>query len=250
MAVIFNWGEEIPRTMPPSNLCVILILLLSVRYNENENSALELYFRVFDCLSPLDIIAASHASKIWYNASQRYFGNALWRLLLRFFNRREAEELRVLQAELGVVISGSSAIQFFQRMFIEDSDLDIYVEHSHALRLGCFLERIAFISKETEENQGDSEPTIFTPDMALVASESSFEDAYYSHDPSINSRSRRRRFHSIRRPDYELFGIADVFTFQRGGKVVQIIASRGPVLQLILSFHSSTLHSHYIHSSC
>lgn len=197
---------------------------------------MELYFRVFDHLSPIDVVAASQTSKVWYTASQQYFANTLWLLLLRYFDREEADELRLLQAGLGAVISGSSAIQFFQRFFISDSDLDIYVEHNHVLRLGCFLQRIGYrpIPKEIPLGEGLQNNNPATPP--------SFEDLYSLSLELLQDTGHGPQdfdFHG-RSVDYTSVVIAAVFNFQRGEKIVQIITTKGPVLQLILSFHSST----------
>ena len=57
--------------------------------------------------------------------------------LRRFF--QNPLEFRTIQAETGTIISGSSALQFFNREIFEDSDLDLYLHPGHLERIGAWL---------------------------------------------------------------------------------------------------------------
>ena len=59
------------------------------------------------------------------------------RILGRYFAAPRA--FRYLQACTGTLISGSSALQFFDRSFYPSSDLDLYVSKVWGLRVGRFL---------------------------------------------------------------------------------------------------------------
>ena len=48
-------------------------------------------------------------------------------------------EFHTIQAESGTIISGSSALQFFNREIFEDSDLDLYLHLGHLERIGAWL---------------------------------------------------------------------------------------------------------------
>ncbi|KAG8819209.1 hypothetical protein FRC19_010028, partial [Serendipita sp. 401] len=51
---------------------------------------------------------------------------------------------RSIQAETGTLISGSQALQFFDRAHYLDSDLDLYVSCRHTLTVGLFLLSIGY----------------------------------------------------------------------------------------------------------
>ncbi|KAL0060036.1 hypothetical protein AAF712_013154, partial [Marasmius tenuissimus] len=44
---------------------------------------------------------------------------------------------------------------------------------------------------------------------------------------------------------FEDHGIVDVFSFKKGDKQIQVIVSRSSPLDVVLGFHSSTLHNFY-----
>ena len=48
-------------------------------------------------------------------------------------------EFHTIQAETGTIISGSSALQFFDREIFEDSDLDLYLYPGHLVRIDTWL---------------------------------------------------------------------------------------------------------------
>ena len=48
-------------------------------------------------------------------------------------------EFHTIQAETGTIISGSSALQFFNREIFEDSGLDLYLHPGHLERIGTWL---------------------------------------------------------------------------------------------------------------
>ena len=48
-------------------------------------------------------------------------------------------EFHTIQAETGTIISGSSALQFFDREIFEDSDLDLYLYPGHLERIDTWL---------------------------------------------------------------------------------------------------------------
>lgn len=51
------------------------------------------------------------------------------KLLSRFFSPPEILRFRELQCSTGMLISGSTALKFFERVVYPDSDLDLYIEH-------------------------------------------------------------------------------------------------------------------------
>lgn len=145
------------------------------------------------------------------------------KLLHRYFHVKEANEFRELQAKYAAIISGSSAIQFFERNFLDNSDLDVYVEHAHAQGLGEFLERIGyeFAPRDKQRSAHYPYPTFF--------------DCY----SRLSNRLNRQKSEP-----YNWQGIGDVYDFRRGDQNVQLITTRGSVMQVLLAFHSSELALH------
>ena len=60
------------------------------------------------------------------------------KLLSRYFHHPET--FRHLQATTGTVISGSSALQFFDRSYYAKSDLDLYVPLAWRAKVGQYLQ--------------------------------------------------------------------------------------------------------------
>ena len=58
--------------------------------------------------------------------------------LRRFF--QDPIAFRVMQYETGTVVSGSFALQFFVRSYYLTADLDLYVTHSGAEKVGSWLQ--------------------------------------------------------------------------------------------------------------
>ncbi|KAE9385648.1 hypothetical protein BT96DRAFT_840423 [Gymnopus androsaceus JB14] len=60
------------------------------------------------------------------------------------FDHNEIDKFRMIQYHTGMLISGSTALQFFDLMVYESSDLDLYVDTKHCSFLGEFLLRIGY----------------------------------------------------------------------------------------------------------
>ena len=134
------------------------------------------------------------------------------RILTRYFTNPNA--FRYLQGWTGTLISGSSALQFFDRSFYPLSDLDLYVSKGWGPEVGHFLlqEGYSFVPGQKQH------PTF---DSALTEPRVQNNAALYGN----------------------FKGISGVFTFEntgRGGtrKVQVMLAVRTPI-EVILRFHSS-----------
>lgn len=122
---------------------------------------------------------------------------------------------RYLQACTGTVISGSTALQFFDRSFYPESDLDIYVPMAWRLKVGHYL---------SEQGYRFVPNSIQHPNYDVAVSERRVITA-------------TARYGNLR-------GIAGVFTFKKRGadgeerKVQIMVAVRSPI-EVIFRFHSS-----------
>src|SRR5258705_9274874 len=82
-------------------------------------------------LSPAALIKYSQICRTTQAIAECYILRefSLKRVLSRFFSPLEIFSLRYFQARTQMFISGSTALQFFNRTFYPESDLDLYVEH-------------------------------------------------------------------------------------------------------------------------
>lgn len=99
-----------------------------------------IYDSIFDNLSPGNIFRVGRTSRLAQLAVKDYKKRA-WDIdkhLRRYFT--DPTGFRVLQAQTSAVISGSSALQFLDRDFYPDSDLDLYVDIKDAATVCSWIE--------------------------------------------------------------------------------------------------------------
>lgn len=178
-----------------------------------------IYDLIFSCLPPLAVIYCSRTCRLLYRAckdfNQRSYN--ITKHLAYFFNN--PSWFRSIQASTGAVISGSNAIQFFDRSFYDTSDLDIFVGQSFAMEIARWLI--------------ESEGYFYRPfgsDNADIAKSLTFTPIGRN---DINGRS----LHSH---EYRGTGMSRIFEFLReGNKKIQLITTIVSPLHCILSFHST-----------
>jgi hypothetical protein len=141
------------------------------------------------------------------NALVRDFERRAYKLekvLSPYFSEIQIPRFRSLQMQTGMLISGSTALQFFLRAPWAGSDLDLYVERQYASNVAHFL-----------------------------------LDCGYIHEPY--ERQIQNAFqHSIHHPAYYAgSGIRTVFNFKKGSLNIQVIVASSSVMHCIFSFHSS-----------
>ena len=137
----------------------------------------------------------------------------LYPILLRYFT--DPLSFRYLQAYTGTLISGSTALQFFDRSLYPESDLDLYVPKSWAKEVGHFLLRAGYRFSPRRSQH----PTFY---IAIRAKRVVDATAAYGH----------------------FRGIAGVFNFKKIAsdgtklKIQLMVAVRSP-MEVILRYHSS-----------
>ncbi|KAI0703516.1 hypothetical protein C8T65DRAFT_578754, partial [Cerioporus squamosus] len=97
---------------------------------------------ILSSCTPVTILRLQRVCRTAADAVQDYIARAfdVRRVLDRFFP--DVLAFRSLQARTGTLISGSVALQFFDREFYPASDLDLYVHMRHRREIGrWFLER-------------------------------------------------------------------------------------------------------------
>ncbi|KAA1474460.1 hypothetical protein DENSPDRAFT_841051 [Dentipellis sp. KUC8613] len=113
---------------------------------------------VFAYSTPRTLIRLSWACKRGLAAARSYLPRAfdIHQHLARFFTCPPA--FRALQARTGLLVSGSSALQFLDRTFYPNSDFDAYVSIEHVREVARWLEAdgYAFAPKERQRRDVDS----------------------------------------------------------------------------------------------
>ena len=149
--------------------------------------------------------------------------------LERFFTPKEIIEFRKLQATTGTIISGSAAVQFFDRAIYENSDLDLYVQHQSARPIALWLQSIGYVFVPCKDSEFQS------LEMGLEKSIKLNTEDIYGIPIDIDDE-----------PDKGYFDAVVVLDFKKlNHPVIQLITSRGPPLEMVLDFHSSEWEATY-----
>lgn len=169
---------------------------------------------IFSSCSPASILRMERVCRAAHIAAKTYLRSTynINRHLSRFFE--DVLSFRSLQARTATLVSGSSALQFFDRSFYPESDLDIYVHMPRRHEVGRWLLNAGYKFVPSMMQSTDFED---------AASETEVDDIY---------------------GDIER-GICTVFTFRKPGinggeelKVQLMVAARTP-MDIILCFHST-----------
>ncbi|KAF9048081.1 hypothetical protein BDZ89DRAFT_941610 [Hymenopellis radicata] len=137
-------------------------------------------------------------------------------MIAPFMPRADAETFRELLAYTHAVVSGSSALAYFNLCHFPSADLDIYAQYSMVATIGIFfLARGYLFVPHRYQRFGFGSLLSFTS-----------PDDYPGFAPS-----------------YLTSTIVDVFNFRHSltGKMVQIIAVRLSFMHIILEFHSTVV---------
>lgn len=172
---------------------------------------------IISCCSPATLLCFSQTCRTIHLLVKSYTRRTfkIDHLLSRFFS--SPLEFRRLQARTATLISGSTALQFFDRTFYPESDLDIYIYSQFVKEVGDFLlkENYVFMPSKTQ-----------FPDFSEAADKQCRD--YQSGDNWDM---------------YDFRAVASVFTFTKecSGellKVQMLVAATCPI-EVILHFHSS-----------
>ena len=141
-------------------------------------------------------------------------------------------EFQSLQSHTGTIVSGSNALQFFDRTCYIGSDMDIYVHPGHALEVGLWLikeEGYTFLPSRSQHGQ-TFENLVKKDDINCTVPRS-----YKEHKGPPNDRDHFK--------EYRFDGIDGVYNFVKiiGGNalVIQVMLTKYNSLDVILHFHFS-----------
>jgi len=187
---------------------------------------------IFFNLTPVEFFRLARTCRLAYEAVQSYIRRTfnINRSLSRFFS--DPVEFRALQARTGTLISGSFALQFFDRSFYPESDLDLYSPKDADREVLSWLPSHGYKFVPSEKQP----PTL---EEAIVQSEEPHvdDDDWTDYGAIVIARTIRA-----------------VYTFTKAApsgsdaelKVQCIVASRSP-MEVILSFHSTCVMSVITH---
>ena len=132
----------------------------------------------------------------------------------RYFTVQEIFHFRELQATTGAIISGSTALQFFDRTVYADSDLDIYVQHDRARDLALWLDSIGYTFVPLENDNFKTLQMSLDKSPDFDPTDITFDNEYCD-------------------------GVIILNFIKEDQPSIQVITSRGPPLGMVLQFHSS-----------
>jgi len=173
---------------------------------------------LFRCLSPVELYHYAQTSKAAYLAVMAYVRRAfqLEHVLGPYFTSPQILEFRRLQFETGMFVSGSTALQFFDRT---DSDLDLYVDRRFHAPVALWLERIGYVYSPPEGSTPQS--NVFTLAQAIQV------NAHHVPQPMVS----------------EYAAASFIYNFQKSdsSRRIQLILSQSdrPPMEMLLNFHSS-----------
>ena len=126
-------------------------------------------------------------------------------------------------------ISGSTALQFFDRSFYADSDLDIYVEHRYCKPTALWLESIGYSFQPRK--------TYLTNNLDIALEET------FAEFSDIDMNDLPQGFFGSTSMGYFGRGVANVYNFHKVNpdRKIQLITSFYAPLEIVLNFHSSKL---------
>ncbi|TFK63310.1 hypothetical protein BDN72DRAFT_964018 [Pluteus cervinus] len=115
---------------------------------------------VFPRLSARQLVRFSQTDKFNYASVSDYstYAFSITKTLGHYFTPDQITAFRILQAQTGAIISGSTALQFFDRTYYPESDLDLYVTDEDAEPLIDWIMGIGYNPQAPINRPGKDEP--------------------------------------------------------------------------------------------
>jgi hypothetical protein len=174
-----------------------------------------------DALSAGDLLRYRRTSRTSREAVDSYIRRTfrLHKVLSKFLDPAQTEELRVLMSQTGMFISGSVALQFFNRCRYPDCDLDLYLPVHSVQRVSDWIISIGYQLPGFEYED---------PKEAILQA-------------CRNVRNFKSGFSPSKPRGYNLADL--ILTFCKAadpkGPKIQLIASFRSHVELVFRFHSS-----------
>lgn len=225
--------SNVPWIIHSSKCCRCYLNIYSTESNNNgRNRPSTTDDLIFSCLSPASLVNYARMSKAAQGTVGAYIQRAfsLERVLERFFTPSETNYFRFLQSQTQMFISGSTALQFFERSSYPDSDLDIYVEHRFRQTVVAWLLQIGYQFKP-RDIRSTSVPFSLEEEMAVTI------------EPYCTGGSPSAPFFVPKITGYFGRGVTNVYNFFKYNpeRKIQLITSDHSPLEIVLNFHSSMI---------
>ena len=147
-----------------------------------------------------------------------------------------------------MVISGSTALQFFQRVLYPESDLDLYVEHRYRRPIALWLASIGYryVPARTKVTSEHLDPDHDVE--SISATQSTLEEALAANVIQLTENA----IDFNQRPPIFFYGsgggyldATSILNFERRDEFyhhrkIQVISTPRSPVELIINFHSST----------
>ena len=198
-----------------------------------------IYDSLFGYTSPATIYRVGRTCRLAYWAVKDYTGRAfdINSHLKRFFV--DPFGFRVIQARTQAVVSGSSALQFFDRTVYPNSDLDIFVANKDAAEVCAWIVNCGGKGYKFVPTEKQALKNIITPRLALRVHRRGENQASYMVDEQFSNWN----FYDSNR--YRAVLNFKATTGEDQTQVVQVIVTHNTPMECILSFHSSKSISAY-----
>jgi len=184
-----------------------------------------IYDAIFSCVSPRTLVRIGRSCRTAYVASKDFSHRAynIHRHLSRFLS--EPLNFRSLQARTGTLIAGSNALQFLDRTFYPESDMDIYVHPGHVREVLDYL-----VEKEGYKFKPDStQPRDYREIVSDEWDGTQIRDEALDDDELLLY--------------YQIRGVESVLSMEKRGPdgllKIQLIACKTSPFDAIINFHSS-----------
>ncbi|KAF8900276.1 hypothetical protein CPB84DRAFT_1815433 [Gymnopilus junonius] len=185
---------------------------------------------LFSVLSPADLLRYSRTCRSTHAAVSAYIRRTftIHDLLSRFFTPLEINTFRYYQSRTGMFISGSTALQFFNRETYPDSDLDIYVEHRYSRTIAFWLLSIGYSFVPRPRFQDEDLEEALRQNMA-------YDNVNFTVPAQASA------FFESTSMGYFGRGVANVYNFTKSdpSRKIQLITAFHSPLEVILNFHST-----------
>ncbi|KAG0698143.1 hypothetical protein DFH29DRAFT_113876 [Suillus ampliporus] len=184
-----------------------------------------IYELIFSCVSPRTLVRTGRSCRAAYAASKDFSHRAynINRHLSHFLS--EPLDFRSLQARTGTLIAGSNALQFLDRTFYPEADMDIYVHPGHVREvLDYLVEREGYKFKPDSTQPADYREIVSDEwDGTVIRGESLDDDELLLY--------------------YQIKGVECVLSVEKlgpeGTLKIQLIACETSPFETIVNFHST-----------
>jgi hypothetical protein len=161
--------------------------------------------------------------------------------LSRFFS--DPEGFRKVQRRTSALISGSNALQFFDRSLYPDADLDLYVHRGRETELAAFLLKEGYEYRPSHfqaRSFAEQDARIYPEDIRPFGVPWDRTNRYIPEDPALDDPE-----FDYDGGDMSEWGVLLLYTFIKqtsdGERQVQILVASSSPIECVLRFHCSTL---------